>query len=149
MNDPIGYLAGRAGRYQGMGVSHDGRDFAGVLMIDPPLNPATLSYRFTATATDGEILHTEIACIGRSPTGGIEIVHISNNIPGLQHFHLGASDDDELVLIHGNLADPQSFREIVRLMFSSETAARLSYDWAMPGEAMVPRSRVGLVKEPA
>jgi len=28
MNDPIGYLAGRAGRYQGMGVSHDGRDFA-------------------------------------------------------------------------------------------------------------------------
>lgn len=148
MNDPIMFLAGRAGRYQGTGVSHDGRDFAGVLVIDPPLNPATLSYRFTATATDGEILHTEIACIGRSPTGGIEIVHISNNIPGLQHFRPGASDDDELVLIHGDLADPQSFREIVRLTFSSETAVRLSYEWAMPGEAMAPRSRVDLVKEP-
>ncbi|MEE3502688.1 hypothetical protein [Acidiphilium acidophilum] len=144
MNDPIAFLAAHAGRYEGAGISHDGRGFVGVLIIEPPLNPSTLSYRFIATASDGETLHTEIASIGRSRAGAIEIVHVSNNIPGLQHFRLGDSGDGEMVLIHGDLADPQVFREIVRLLFSSETTGRLSYEWAMPGEAMAPRSRVDL-----
>ncbi|SIQ09686.1 hypothetical protein [Acidiphilium angustum] len=147
MKDPIGFLASRAGRYSGPGVAHDTRAFTGVLIIDPPLNPANLSYRFTATATDGELLHTEIACLGRNQGDEIEIVHISNNIPGLQHFQLAQSADHDLVLHHGNLADPQSFREIVHLAFSSETTARLSYDWARPGEAIVPQSWVELVKD--
>jgi hypothetical protein len=118
-----------------------------VLIIDPPLNHANVSYRFTATAIDGELLHTEIACLGRNGAGEVEIVHINNNISGLQHFRLAETTDHALVLQHGDLADPQSFREIVRLVFPSETKARLTYDWARPGEAMTPQSWVELTKD--
>lgn len=149
MDDPIGILGARAGCYVGAGVAHDTRDITGVLIIDPPLNPATLVYRFTATATDGELLHTEIACFGRNAAGVVEIVHVSNNIAGLQHFRLRVSADPALVMLHGDPDDLRSFREVVRLEFSSETEVRLSYDWAMPGQAITPQSWVRLVKETA
>ncbi|MCW8306889.1 hypothetical protein AruPA_07555 [Acidiphilium sp. PA] len=39
MNDPIGFLASRTGRYSGPGIAHDTRAFTGVLIIVPPLSP--------------------------------------------------------------------------------------------------------------
>jgi hypothetical protein len=98
MTDPIHVLSSRAGRYTGTGVAHETRALTGVLIIDPPLNHANVSYRFTATATDGELLHTEIACLGRNGAGEVEIVHINNNIPGLQHFRLAETTDHALAL---------------------------------------------------
>lgn len=122
------------------------RNFAGVLLIDPPLNSGTLSYRFTATAPDGVFLHSEIVGLGRNGAGVLEIVHMSNNYPGLQHFQLVDARRAELTMLHGNLDDLQSFREIVRMRFSGEREVRLSYDWAMPGQAMTPQSWAELVK---
>ncbi|MGC9270256.1 glyoxalase superfamily protein [Acidiphilium sp.] len=147
MNDPITFLAARAGRYVGAGVSHDSRDFTGILIIDPPLNPATLTYRFTATAADGALLHTEVACLGRRSDGVIEIVHANNNINGLQHFSVDTADDHNLVLRHGDLADRQAFREIVRLRFDTSARATLSYDWAMPGGTITPQSWCAMLKQ--
>lgn len=146
MQDVIAFLATRAGRYEGAGLAHHTRNFTGVLIIDPPLNPATILYRFTATATDGEILHTETACIGRNQAGAIEIVHANNNIPGLQHFRLDTLTHNELTMVHGDLENPNSCREIVRLRFLTDQDVELAYAWAMPGDEMQPQSQTRLAR---
>jgi len=151
MNEIIGELCKREGRYLGRGINHDKENFEGEFVVNPIINGHGVEIEFKATGDDGTVYHTEKTTLALSHDDKPYLWSINSNAPYVFQHELRRNekfDGNNTKLIFGfNDSDNKDiFREEIQLELYENGEIGYHYYWGMPGGDFAYRSGLKMKK---
>ena len=140
METTIDRVVAAAGRYEGPGVGVAGGPFTGVMEISALLDGMGAELNYTATAPDGEVLHTERSMLAFDMWSGEATLYVlCAELRGVGEL----LQSDETTFNNGR--GENGFELQVELIISDADVTYV-WSWGPPGEDLEEQSRATLTR---
>lgn len=145
--DFIKELLNKSGKYEGVGINHEGDEFVGKFQITPVINGSAFEIKFNAASPDGQVFHDEVSIFTKDEQGNWALFNTNSNTNCCMIHLLESSDKVEnkrtLSFMYGQFDQKDTFRERVCLDLYQDKQVAYHYYWGVPGGGFQYRS--GLV----